>query len=160
KGFTYARELACRIRVRLVRSSRPVEYAVLIEDDGIGQSPGPVHSSLLSLGSSDKADKPYLIGVFGQGGSSSFAACYYAWLMSPRAPGRGSQEPDGVGWTIVKRIIPKGRRDFYWAYLAAHPDGRVPTFSRAAADRIEFAHGTRIAHVHYNFGKTEPARTL
>jgi len=62
KAFDYARDLARRIRVRLVRETRPVEYTIIIEDDGIGQAPQRMHASLLSLGRSDKPDKPYLIG--------------------------------------------------------------------------------------------------
>ena len=44
-----------------------------------------MHRTLLSLGSSDKGDKPYLIGVFGQGGSSTYAASKYSWVLSRRA---------------------------------------------------------------------------
>jgi len=160
KAFDYARDLARRVRVRLVRETRPVEYAVLVEDDGIGQPPGRMHATLLSLGRSDKPDKPYLIGVFGQGGSSAYAASEYSWIMSRRVPELLDGAHDGVGWTVIKRIVPAGRRDVYWAYLAAHPDGRVPMLSVSASDASGFGHGTRIAHVKYNFGPTEPARTL
>jgi len=160
KASDYARDLARRVRVRLVREKRPVEYAVLIEDDGIGQSPQRMHSTLLSLGRSDKPDKPYLIGVFGQGGSSAYAASEFSWMLSRRAASLLDGAPDGVGWTVIKRISPAGRRDQYWAYLAAHPDGRVPALSVAAATAIDFNQGTRIAHVRYNFGPTEPARTM
>ncbi len=160
KPFDYARDMARRIRVRLVRETRPVEYAVVIEDEGLGQEPARLHATLLSLGRSDKPDKPYLIGVFGQGGSSAYAASDFSWMISRRVPDLREGGDDGLGWTIVKRILPTGRRDVYWAYLAAHPDGRVPRFPAAAADAINHAHGTRIGHINYNFGKTEPARTL
>lgn len=160
KPFDYARDIARRIHVRLLREARPVEYAVVIEDEGIGQEPLRMHLTLLSLGRSDKPDKPYLVGVFGQGGSSAYAASDFSWIMSRRAPDLRDGGDDGTGWTVVKRILPMGRRDVYWAYLAAHPDGRVPRFPPAAADAISLTHGTRIAHVNYNFGKTEPARTL
>lgn len=160
KAFDYARDLAKRIRVRLVRETQPVEYAVLIEDEGIGQAPARLHLTLLSLGCSDKPDKPYLIGVFGQGGSSAYAASEVSWMMSRRVRDLLDGDEDGIGWTVVRRIIPAGRRDCYWEYLAAHPDGRAPRLSVAAADAIGFECGTRIAHLKYNFGKTEPARTL
>jgi len=160
KAFDYARDLARRIRVRLVRSTRPVEYGVFVDDDGIGQSPSRLHATLLSLGRSDKPDKPYLIGIFGQGGSSGYAVSDYSWLASCRAPEFLDGDDDGVGWTVVKRIFPAGRRDVYWAYLAAHPDGRVARLKRSAADAVGLRHGTRLAHLNYNFGKTEPAATL
>lgn len=160
KPREYARSLATKIRVRLVREGRPAEYTVMIEDDGIGQNPDKVHSTLLSLSASDKPDKPYLIGVFGQGGSSTFAASGYSWLLSRRHPELNDGAEGTVGWTVVKHVFPKGRRDDYFAYLASHPDGRVATLPASAADVIGLKHGTRFAHVKYDFGKTEPARRL
>lgn len=159
KATEYGRELAKRIRVRLIRSSRPVEYTVLIEDDGIGQQAGRIHSTLLSLGRSDKPDKPFLMGVFGQGGSSAYAASEFSWIISRRAPEVGEEGHD-LGWTVIKHVYPIGRRDDYWAYLAANPDGRVPALPISAAEGIGFKRGAWIAHVNYNFGRTEPARTL
>jgi hypothetical protein len=160
KARDYARSLATNIRIRLVREGRPAEYTVVIEDSGIGQPAAKMHSTLLSLGQSDKADKPYLIGVFGQGGSSAYAASTYSWLLSRRHPELLNGSEDGLGWTLVRHISPKGRRDDYFAYLAAHPDGSVPVLPGPAADVIGLKHGTRFAHVNYDFGKTEPARRL
>jgi hypothetical protein len=160
KPREYARELAKHIRVRLVRDGRPAEYALLIEDDGIGQAPHRVHATLLSLGQSDKGDKPYLIGVFGQGGSSAFAACDVSWVISRRHPSLLGESTDGMGWTVIKHVFPRGRRDTYFAYLAAHPDGRVPLLPSAAAAPINLVHGSRFAHLRYDFGNTEPARRL
>jgi hypothetical protein len=159
KPRDYGRDVARGIRVRLV-THKPVEYAVIIEDDGIGQPPDRMHSTLLSLGRSDKPDKPYLIGVFGQGGSSAYAASEFSWIMSRRAPDLLDGATDGVGWTVVKRVVPAGRRDVYWAYLAAHPDGRVARLPVEAADAVGLKHGTRIAHIKYDFGKTEPSASL
>ena len=154
----FVRELAKRIRIRLVRQSK--QYSVAIEDDGIGQAPARIHSTLLSLGQSDKGDKPYLIGVFGQGGSSAYATCTYSWVISRRHPDLLDGAEDGVGWTIIKHVYPKGRRDDYFAYLAAHPDGRVPVFPPEAGDTLSLGHGTTFAHINYDFGRTEPARRL
>lgn len=160
KPKDYARKIAGQIRIKLVHEGRPAEYTVVIEDDGIGQAPGKMHSTLLSLGESDKADKPYLIGVFGQGGSSTFAGSSYSWIMSRRHPELLNGFEDGIGWTAVKQIFPKDRRDPYFAYLAAHPDGSVPTLPASVAGQVRLTHGTRFAHVNFDFGKTEPARRL
>ena len=67
---------------------------------------------------------------------------------------------DGIGWTIVKKIIPRGRRDPYYAYLATLPDGRVPSI--AAAEDNDFLHGTLFRHLGYDFGRQggAVARTL
>ncbi len=154
-----ARDLARRLRVRLVYNKTSREFTVAIEDEGIGQSPAMMHRTLLSLGSTTKADKWYLIGVFGQGGSSAYAVSSYSWVMSRRAPDLLKGDVDGVGWTLVKHVFPRGRRDDYFAYLACSPDGRVPSVSAADADKARIGHGTRFAHIGYNFGSGGSAIT-
>lgn len=156
----YAWELARQLLLKLDFDKKRREFAVSIRDQGMGQTGARMHRTLLSLGSSDKGDKPYLIGVFGQGGSSTYMASKYSWIVSRRAgdilmPG----ETDEVGWTIVRHIIPKGRRDPYFAYLAAHWDGRVPTLPAAAADALDFKHGSQFCHVGYDFGPFASAIT-
>ena len=155
----YARELARKILLELRWDKKLREFAMIIRDAGIGQVPSRIHKTLLSLGSSDKGDKPYLIGVFGQGGSSAYAASQYSTIVSRRAPDLLDGHDDGIGWTIVKHIFPKGRRDDYFAYLAAHPDGRVPTLPVEIADAVKFEHGSRFAHINYDFGSGGAAIT-
>ncbi|HEV3256670.1 MAG TPA: hypothetical protein VG013_07325, partial [Gemmataceae bacterium] len=150
KGNRPAKEvtdLAERIRVSMRQQGKGKDYTVIVEDDGIGQTAARMHETLLSLGCSDKPDKPYLIGMFGQGGSSAFAASVYSWFVSRRAPDLPDHKGGGVGWTIVRQVMPVGRRDVYWAYLAAHPDGSVPRLPETAADAIDFSRGTRIGHI-------------
>lgn len=154
-----ARDLARQLRVRLLFDKTSREFTVAIEDDGIGQPPNMVHQTLLSLGSTTKADKWYLIGVFGQGGSSAYAVSKYSWILSRRAPDLLSGAMDGVGWTVVKHVFPKGRRDDYFAYLACHPDGRVPFVSATDADEAKIGQGTRFVHIDYNFGSGGSAIT-
>ncbi len=155
-----AREMARRLRVRLSFDKTSREFAVAIEDEGIGQSPAAIHRTLLSLGSTTKADKWYLIGVFGQGGSSAYAVSKYSWLVSRRAPDLLQNDTDGAGWTVIKHFFPKDRRDDYFAYLACSPDGRVPLVSAAEADAAKIAHGTRFVHIGYDFGKGGSAITM
>jgi hypothetical protein len=154
-----ARELARQLRVRLLWDKVAREFTVAIEDDGIGQPPALVHKTLLSLGSTTKADKPYLIGVFGQGGSSAYAVSKYSWVVSRRAKDLLQGQDDGVGWTVIKHVFPKGRRDDYFAYLACDPDGRVPFVSAADADTANIQHGTRFVHIGYDFGRGGSAIT-
>src|SRR5438874_10298809 len=125
--------MARRLRVRLTFDKTSREFAVAIEDEGIGQSPAAIHRTLLSLGSTTKADKLYLVGVFGQGGSSAYAVSRYSWVVSRRANDLLQGEMDGVGWTIIKHVFPKGRRDDYYAYLSISPDGHVPFVSATDA---------------------------
>jgi hypothetical protein len=154
-----ARELARQLRVRLIFDKVTREFTVAVEDDGIGQSPASIHRTLLSLGSTTKADKWYLIGVFGQGGSSAYAVSQYSWVISRRAPDLLEGDTDGVGWTIIKHVFPKGRRDDYFAYLACSPDGRVPYVPASVGDAVKIPHGTRFVHIGYDFGRGGSAIT-
>jgi hypothetical protein len=149
-----------RLTIHLDHDRKSKQFAVTIRDLGMGQSPARMHETLLSLGQSDKADKPYLIGVFGQGGSSAFSVSEYSIIVSRRAPGvLKSDEDGGAGWSIVRAIQPKGRRDHYYAYLAASEDGMVPSVDAAAADKAGFAHGAHFCHIKYDFGGSESAVT-
>src|SRR5262249_22146860 len=66
------------LSIRLDFEKKLRQFAVTVRDHGVGQTPSNMHNTLLSLGRSDKADKPYLIGVFGQGGSSAFSIAKYS----------------------------------------------------------------------------------
>ncbi len=154
-----ARDMARQLRVRLLWDKTAREFTVGVEDDGIGQPPALIHRTLLSLGSTTKADKPYLIGVFGQGGSSAYAVSKYSWVVSRRAPDVLQGATDGLGWTVVRHMFPKGRRDDYFAYLACHPDGRVPWVTATDADAAKISHGTRFLHIGYDFGRGGSAIT-
>lgn len=153
QGWAQARSLAQKLRVRLVYDKASKEFAVAIEDDGIGQAPANVHRTLLSLGSTTKADKWYLIGVFGQGGSSAYMVSTYSWALSRRPADLLDGAADGAGWTIIKHIFPKGRRDDFYAYLACTPEGHVPSITAAQADQALIPTGTRFVHIGYDFGR-------
>jgi hypothetical protein len=134
------------------------EFAVTIRDHGMGQAAANIHKTLLSLGRTDKADKPYLIGVFGQGGSSAFSIAKYSVVISRRAADiRKPGEDDGAGWTIVREIQPKGRRDAYYAYLAVTEDGGVPFVNAQHADKAKFGQGAHFCHIGYDFRASDSA---
>lgn len=153
KVWGAARDMARKLRLRLatVRIKGQPTFNILIEDDGIGQAPSMMHRTLLSLGSTTKGDKPYMIGLFGQGGSSAFSISRYSWVISRRAPQALGGLEDGLGWSVIKQIFPKGRRDDYFAYLAAAPDGRVLNFSPEVADAVGVKHGSTFAHIGCDF---------
>lgn len=160
KTYKVARDLARKVRVRVVGhkvGARIAERALVFEDDGIGQPGSRLHSTILSLGGDNKVKDPYLIGMWGQGGSSALAASQLTWIVSRRAPHLGDAE-DGVAWTVVKEIFPTDRRGSYYAYLAATPEGEVASIDAAAADALDFAHGTRIGHVHFDLGPLDPMK--
>lgn len=153
KIWGIARDAARKLRLKLstVRIKGQPTFNIFIEDDGIGQTPDMIHKTLLSLGSTTKGDKPYMIGLFGQGGSSAFSISRYSWVCSRRAPDALGEHQDGLGWSVIKQVFPKGRRDDYFAYLAASPDGNVLRFDSRVADEVGVSHGTRFAHIGCDF---------
>jgi hypothetical protein len=157
----YARmpEIRQQLAVRLDFDKKQKEFTLEIRDRGIGQAPSRVHETLLSLGQTDKAEKPYMIGIFGQGGSSTFFSSRYSIVLSRRAPECLDGDTDGIAWSIIKKISPKGRRDPYYAYLAALHDGQVPTIDSTF---MEFSHGVLFRHIAYDFGRggSAVARTM
>src|SRR4051794_9605906 len=95
------------LSIRLDFDKKSKQFAVTVRDHGMGQAPENVHRTLLSLGRTEKADKPYLIGVFGQGGSSAFSIAKYSVVISRRAGDiRKQGEGAGIGWSIVREIQP------------------------------------------------------
>lgn len=146
-----ARELATHVRISIERQSRTKEFTLRVEDDGIGQPPNVIHNTLLSLSESTKDDKPYLIGLFGQGGSSTYAMCSHSLLLSRRPSDLVSPDEDGVGWSVVRQHTYSGRRGTFYLYLAATPDGEVPFVNHQAANELGFSHGTRFTHFDYDF---------
>lgn len=80
-------------------------------------------------------------------------------MLSRRAPDLLEGNADGVGWTIIQHVFPKGRRDDYFAYLACSPDGRVPYISASEADAAKLPQGTRFVHIAYDFGRGGSAIT-
>jgi len=153
-----ASDLQSRLRIYLDQDKASKQFAITIRDFGIGQTPHDMSDTLLSLGQSDKPDKPYLIGLFGQGGSSAYAASEYSVVISRRAEEiRASAEDARIGWSIVRHVYPVGRRDPYFAYLAADEEGRVPQLSLSASESSGFESGTHFCHLNYDFGGAKSA---
>ena len=112
------------------------DYTVVIEDDGIG--PGGGRGGMKrrsSRGAADKPDKPD--GRDARPWAArrpSAASNYTGW--SRAALELPDHKDGGIGWTLVRRIMPPGRRGYvFWAYLAAHPDGSVPKLPELTGGR-------------------------
>ena len=127
---------------------RNSEPTIEVRDCGIGIHPSDFAGSILSLGQSDKGQKPYLVGMYGQGGSSIFDKCEYTVIVSRRHPQHlPAGRHDETGWTIVKRSL--NVRAPVYKYLVDPESGSVPTFSGSISDSVGLEHGTVIAHVDY-----------
>ena len=143
-----ARSIAQDVNVVFKGKRRNSTPTIEIIDRGIGIHPLAFSDTILDLGQSVKGQKPYLIGMYGQGGSSTFDKCSYTIIVSRRHPSHlNSGEKDQIGWTIVRKSL--NVRAPVYRYLV-NPDSRmVPVFSSSAARALGIDHGTRILHIEY-----------
>ncbi|MBI2612799.1 hypothetical protein HYW59_03265 [Candidatus Kaiserbacteria bacterium] len=119
------------------REARTVE----VRDQGIGITPDRVPTTILSLNESNKWQKHYLAGTFGQGGSSTFAASDYTLIAS-----RYKDEPV-VGFTVVKyRDLPPDLfKTGHYVYLVLNS-----AVLQAEIPVEEFTRGTLVKHFGYD----------
>ena len=141
-----ARRIADRVVVTL-RGDRN-SPTVIVRDRGIGIHPDAFKDTVVALGRSQKGQKPYLVGMYGQGGSSTFDKCEYTSIVSRRAPDYlETGHDDLLGWTVVRKRL-QGRANVY-SYLVEPTTKAVPRIAKIAYHSLGFEHGMFIAHVGY-----------
>ena len=134
-------------QVHLVLRGDREHPTVLVRDKGIGIHPNDFAESIVSLGQSDKGERPYLIGMYGQGGSSAFEKSEYTIIASRRHPDLLDGRQDLAGWTVVRRHL--ATRVHRYSYLVDPDTREVPAFDGSVADAVDLPHGTHVAHVSY-----------
>lgn len=132
------------IRLTVEKGDDPSHMNVIIEDNGIGIPRDKMHSTILSLGENNKLQKPYLIGAFGQGGSSTFAHCKYSLICS------GSNLQDNiteVSFTIVflEDLPPEQYKHGRYVYLTLDGD-----LFNTRVNKNNFQYATVVKHYHYD----------
>ena len=143
-----ARELAQHITVSFRGDGLRTDPAIEVRDKGMGIHPSEFPDTILALGQSDKGQKNYLVGMYGQGGSSTFDKCDFTVIVSRRHPDHLTNgQTDEVGWTIVRKSL--NVRAPVYSYLVNPRTGRIPVFPGTIADRADLTHGTAIAHIGY-----------
>ena len=141
--------LAGRVEIRLLEGTGPNGRTVEIIDKGTGIPWEYVPSTILSLHESNKLQKHYLAGVYGQGGSSTFAVSQYT-LIATRTP-----EADSIAISVVKYedLPPAEFKTGHYVYLAGS-DGVLRLDGQVAR---EFPAGTLVRHLGYDLsGYTSP----
>lgn len=143
------RALAEKLSVTFLESGKKKRPSVRVEDHGMGQHPLDFAGTLLSLNESNKVDKPYTMGTYGQGGSVTFGFSQHTVIVSRRHPLLLDGRLDEVGWTIVYEVEgdPALNR-LPWYVWVVRPDGSP--FTLPIECFSELAHGTRITHVQYD----------
>lgn len=74
---------------------------ISVKDIGIGQLGKDFSKTFVGLNSNNKVNKAYLIGTFGQGGSTSFRWCPYTLIVS-RRPKLLKEKNEMIAFTVVK----------------------------------------------------------
>lgn len=135
--------LAEKSVVRLEPGEGSQSRLITVIDRGIGIATERLETTILSINESNKIQKHYLAGTYGQGGSSTFAFSKYVVIAS-RAYGS-----DEVGFTIVKyedlpADVYKTGRYVYLVVDGSPLIGGVPS---------GFEHGTTVRHFGYDLTK-------
>jgi hypothetical protein len=119
------------------RAKRTVDIA----DKGLGLTAEQMPQTILSLNESNKLDKFYLAGAFGQGGSASFASSDYTLIAS-----RSILTPEIVSFTIVRYDPPEGVKLGSYVYLVK--DAQVLQLTSILPEFADFS--THIRHYGYD----------
>ncbi|HUI28960.1 MAG TPA: hypothetical protein VLX91_01995 [Candidatus Acidoferrales bacterium] len=135
------RAVARRVSIKLKSAEDRASRIVEVRDEGTGLLPDEMPRTILSLNESNKVQKHYLAGAYGQGGSSTLATSKYVFFASRREQGTL------VGFTIAcYQDLPadlfKTGRYVYLTY-----DGNVLTVQKSIA---EFPTGTLVKHFGYD----------
>ena len=135
------RSLALRAAVILRDGDGKDGRLVEVRDNGIGLTPDQMPTTILSLNESNKMQKHYLAGTYGQGGSSTYAVSKYT-LIASRCNGYPT-----VGFTLVcfLDLPPEQFKTGHYVYLTLN--GSVLQMELPLE---EFATGTVVKHFGYD----------
>ncbi len=136
--------LAGRVIVKLTEGDGREGRLVEVRDLGVGIAPENVAGTILSLNESNKIQKHYLAGTYGQGGSSTFAISKFT-LIASRRPG----QPE-VGFTVVKflDLPPDLFKTGHYVYLTVDESVLNVRLTEDA-----FAPGTLVKHFGYDLSQ-------
>jgi hypothetical protein len=133
--------LAERVTIALSDGTTSARPTLTVRDRGVGIAAEKMRTSILDLAGSNKLDKPYLAGAYGQGGSTTFGFTDRGSIVA--------SSPDGArgAATFVRyrSLDPRTNKNGRYEYLV-DPEGNVPAFDATAA---AFERGTLVRHFDY-----------
>jgi len=139
---------------------------VEIHDLGIGQPSEKFEDTFLSIGGQNKIGQKFLIGSYGQGGSTVYSFGGYTIIISRRPKELLEQgQKDLIGWTIIRcneRNPDEFKRSVY--EYCIDENSKINTFSPEMGDE-QFKEGTIIKMVQFELPEnagiyTAPTRSL
>ena len=138
------RKIAQGITITLEKGEGKESRVLTVRDRGIGLTPETMPLTILSLNESNKMSKHYLVGAYGQGGSSTFAFSRLSLIVSRYADA-------SIGFTVVKFVdLPAELfKTGHYVYMVMD-DRSIP---KADLDINEFTRGTECRHFGYDLNK-------
>jgi len=147
----HIQELAKRIKVTLRDSERDNYPTVEIRDKGIGIKGENFSKTILSLHGQNKISKLFLMGAYGQGGSTALSYNNYTIIISKEAL-RSDKDKPSISWSIV-RINPgniESDKLEWFEYCVDARNGQPFTLEYSDED---FPAGTLVRHIGMDLGK-------
>jgi len=148
-------DLTKRVKVILRDSERENNPTVEIRDTGIGIKAEDFSKTILSLHGGNKLKKLFLMGAYGQGGSTALSYNNFTIIISRPY---FKEKKTTVSWTIVR--INQGDvntdKHEWFEYLVDAKNGQPITYE---ITEKEFEHGTLVRHVAMDLGKYTSAIT-
>ncbi len=135
---TEIERLAAAVTVTIADGSTIDRPTLEVRDLGVGIDPATMRRSILDLAGSNKLDKPYLAGAYGQGGSTTFGFTASGSTVASSADG----EVGSVTYVRFRALDPRKNKNGRYEYLV-DPAGEVPRFDAAAT---RFERGTLVRH--------------
>jgi hypothetical protein len=149
-------KLAEDVLISFVESGVAERPTAVMRDRGIGQTPARLPETILSIHRGNKRDKPFLMGMYGWGGSNALGFAEGGTvIVSRRHPQMLDGEADGVAVTIVKKVYTADMRTPAY-FFAVDDRNNVLCLDPAAADAADFTYGTQITHIEYDLGIRGP----
>ena len=140
-------KLADNVTVKLFLGSSKRQPTVEISDSGIGLTARSVPKTILSLNESNKLDKPYLAGAYGQGGSTVLAFSPTGTMfISRRQPDlldKGERDHVAITFARYNELDARRNKNGRYEYLVG-PDAEVAFVG--PRDLKEAKPGTTVVH--------------
>lgn len=148
-------KLTKRVKITLRDSERETNPTVEIRDTGIGIKAEDFSKTILSLHGGNKLKKLFLMGAYGQGGSTALSYNNFTIIISKPY---FKEKKNTVSWTIVR--INQGDintdKHEWFEYLVDAKNGQPIT---SEINEEEFEHGTLVRHIAMDLGKYTSAIT-
>ena len=149
--------LSKNISVAIHESERDAYPTVEVRDYGIGLDGKKFGDTILSLNGSNKLDKLFLMGAYGQGGSTAFSYNNFTVIVSKPYSSTGNDNAP-ISWTIVRLNhgdVHRAKHEWY-EYLV---DRKTQLPFEVSNLKSAFKHGTLIRHIGMDLGRYSAAMT-